>query len=570
MTSLIFSDWEAAGYTTAASGNIVFLSLVCLLQYVIYLLRVGRIQKQAETFQDELSQLESALNLVQKDRSLTRFENRVLREFITQPECDKALAMLLRRFAPHADNGFAVFAKVQGATLTIVQSRGLTPVSCRRLSIDEKVLGELRQRRNMVLEGSTLLSTSLWTNLAGDDRAKVRQVVLLAVGPRNTLEGVLMTTSLFPAGVDQREQIELAERMMLSLGYRLQDKHAFDSQQLQLKCTNEMLQLRAIADREFNSPLRMIEEFMRQFTEKLGADHSALFLSATSSAAPLKPLTRSGKPFPPGIHEQMLVQQQILAETGLAVQNAMNLSPLDLEPLGITSLVSAALVIPLIQPQGSIGVICFTRERSQAFSGEQVHLATWGGEFLASTILRALSQAVVERKARLDGLTELANRGTFDEQLLKEVSTVRANGDKCSLLLFDLDRFKSINDTFGHRAGDLALRLAADVLQSCTATVRSGDRVLAARYGGEELAVLLPGVGIEGARRIAESIRKNVEALTISFEGKAFRITTSGGLATFPIHAATAEELVAAADAALYHAKSNGRNQIAALEMAIV
>jgi diguanylate cyclase (GGDEF)-like protein len=92
--------------------------------------------------------------------------------------------------------------------------------------------------------------------------------------------------------------------------------------------------------------------------------------------------------------------------------------------------------------------------------------------------------------------------------------------------------------------------------------VRASDRVLCARYGGEELVVLLPGFNAEGAMRVAEAIRVGIETLEIDLDGTIIRVTTSGGVATFPMHCDSADELVRAADAALYEAKASGRNRI--------
>jgi diguanylate cyclase (GGDEF)-like protein len=187
----------------------------------------------------------------------------------------------------------------------------------------------------------------------------------------------------------------------------------------------------------------------------------------------------------------------------------------------------------------------------------------WSGETVSQAIQRVMSFAVIERQARLDGLTGLANRRTFDAQLRHEISGVK-NGvqSECSLLLLDLDRFKSINDEYGHQAGDEVLRSVSRLLRDQAAQIRSSDRVLLARYGGEELAVLLPGVGVHGARRIAEDIRRAVGELSIDFAGTEIRVTVSVGVATWPLHAQTVEALVAAADGALYQAKAQGRNRV--------
>jgi diguanylate cyclase (GGDEF)-like protein len=174
-----------------------------------------------------------------------------------------------------------------------------------------------------------------------------------------------------------------------------------------------------------------------------------------------------------------------------------------------------------------------------------------------------LNQAIVEKEAREDSLTELANRRAFDQQIKREIQLAREKKREVSLLLFDLDRFKSINDKYGHQAGDLVLRRTAQLLKDETReSVRAGDRVLVARYGGEEMAVLLPHVGLVGAHRIGESIRRAVDTELFLFHNKEMHVTLSVGIATFPGHADKVHELISAADAVLYEAKETGRNQV--------
>ena len=189
-------------------------------------------------------------------------------------------------------------------------------------------------------------------------------------------------------------------------------------------------------------------------------------------------------------------------------------------------------------------------------------MADWAAEYLAETIRRVLTHAAVEQQARQDALTELANRRIFDQQLKDAVAKAERTGGECSLLFFDIDRFKSINDTYGHPAGDEVLRRVSAVLKDQVRKHHRSDRPLAARYGGEELAVLLPGTGIEEAHTIAEAIRSAVEKCVIHHRGRTISVTLSAGVATCPGSAASAHELLTAADAALYHAKATGRNNV--------
>jgi diguanylate cyclase (GGDEF)-like protein len=165
---------------------------------------------------------------------------------------------------------------------------------------------------------------------------------------------------------------------------------------------------------------------------------------------------------------------------------------------------------------------------------------------------------MVERQAVTDELTSLSNRRRFDEILDAEVERARRFDQPLGLVLLDLDDFKGINDTFGHQVGDDVLREVARVLRN---SCREIDEP--ARYGGEELAVVLPGTDLEGAERFAERVRRGVAALRVPLDNGAapVHVTTSLGVATLPGTSYDARSLVEAADDALYRAKRTGKNR---------
>jgi len=163
---------------------------------------------------------------------------------------------------------------------------------------------------------------------------------------------------------------------------------------------------------------------------------------------------------------------------------------------------------------------------------------------------------VCEEAAFTDHLTGLANRRRFERQLEREVGRVQRFEHPFSLLMIDIDSFKNVNDTFGHDAGDEAIRRISKVL--CEGT-RGID--LAARIGGEEFAVLLVETNKEGAFEVAERLRAAIKALEIPRAG---RVTASFGVAECPSDAQTAADILKAADIALYEAKRNGRDQVVA------
>src|SRR5450830_700403 len=176
--------------------------------------------------------------------------------------------------------------------------------------------------------------------------------------------------------------------------------------------------------------------------------------------------------------------------------------------------------------------------------------------------LNALN-ATLQRLALEDGLTGLANRRHFDLALQEELSRATRNASSLALIMIDVDRFKQYNDMYGHAAGDECLRQIGRAVKNVSR--RSGD--LAARYGGEELAVLLPNTDLAAALEIAENLRHTIDALKIAHAGNPVgNVTVSAGIdALMPARAEhLPETLIRQADQALYQAKKQGRNQVCA------
>lgn len=157
----------------------------------------------------------------------------------------------------------------------------------------------------------------------------------------------------------------------------------------------------------------------------------------------------------------------------------------------------------------------------------------------------------------VDSLMQIPNRRTFDERLDREIAQSRRYGAPCALVMIDVDRFKLVNDRHGHLAGDKILRQVAEVLD---AQKRSGD--LVARYGGDELAAILPHTEAADACAWAERARTLIETQSPRWRDDGIKITASFGVASAPLHAGDVGGLVEAADRALYLAKQRGRNAV--------
>jgi diguanylate cyclase (GGDEF)-like protein len=165
--------------------------------------------------------------------------------------------------------------------------------------------------------------------------------------------------------------------------------------------------------------------------------------------------------------------------------------------------------------------------------------------------------AKLKEQAFRDRLTGLHNRHYFEEALPRELAQAKREGYRVAIVLLDIDLFKRVNDSFGHQAGDQLLREFGQLL---TRRIRSSD--LACRFGGEEFVLVLPNLPPEVAYQRIEQIRAAFQALRVSWAGAEISTTVSGGMAIFPIEGITEDELLEAADRALYVAKAAGRNRI--------
>lgn len=178
--------------------------------------------------------------------------------------------------------------------------------------------------------------------------------------------------------------------------------------------------------------------------------------------------------------------------------------------------------------------------------------------YLASGNVEADYHEEIYRLTIVDALTQIANVRYFNEFLEREVLRTVRHGRPLSLVLFDIDRFKSVNDNLGHLGGDFTLREMAACIKK---VIRRED--LFARYGGEEFALVLIETGLKEAIMAAERIRQLVETHPFRFDEKVFHLTVSAGVAECPLDGtATPRELMRRADENLYAAKSAGRNRV--------
>lgn len=213
------------------------------------------------------------------------------------------------------------------------------------------------------------------------------------------------------------------------------------------------------------------------------------------------------------------------------------------------------MCIPLISFGQTLGVLVLDSKRREAFNPADARPLESVADICATAIQNVHYVERVRHLANIDGLTGIFNRRYFEKQIADELERSRRYDTELTVMMVDIDHFKRLNDEFGHLLGDEVLRQASSIFSQ---QLRKNDVVC--RYGGEEFAILLPQTGFQQAMSVAEKLRRVVE--TWQFPGVPRAVTISVGIASCPAHGTSRDDVVKAADTALYTAKQAGRNRV--------
>ena len=219
-----------------------------------------------------------------------------------------------------------------------------------------------------------------------------------------------------------------------------------------------------------------------------------------------------------------------------------------------------SLCIPMIAQGETLGMLYLSSSTRKKLTDAKRHLAITVSEHIAIALANLRLSEQLQQQSVRDPLTGLFNRRYLEESLEREIHRAAREGQPLGIIMLDVDHFKRFNDTYGHEAGDIILReLGVFLLKS----VRSSD--IACRYGGEELTLILPKANLADIEARAEQIRIGVKGLEVRSRQELLGIVTiSLGVACFPEHGLTGQELIQAADRALYQAKAQGRDRVIA------
>jgi diguanylate cyclase (GGDEF)-like protein/putative nucleotidyltransferase with HDIG domain len=535
------------GFEVQAATLVSSTAAAVALVVVIYLLRGLLIQGADRFFHQERYDYRQRLHsFVQREMggvfSLEEFSQKMLPLLTKSLDCQQAYLLL-----PEGVNGdFVVeFSEPQKENVPQV-----------RLRQDNPVLEWLRRENRYLLEESLDIIPEfrgIWAEES--DGLKALDVELLfPLVSRGSLIAIL-TLGKKESGKYPLEDVNLVEAVTTQVATSLEKEYL----QEQLRNREQELSLINRLASVITSSLNIGEvygAFIAELKDVIDVDWATIALiegdelhfevlstevGSAWQAGEKIPLEGTGT-------EWVAKHKKVLVEPDLAKNNRFWTGENHLK-YGIRSIV----YLPLVVKGEAIGSLIVASRQPNAYTSGQVHLLERLASQIAVPVENGRLYAKAEQRARVDELTGLFNRRHFDERLGEEIDRHSRYGGMLSLIFLDLDFFKAYNDKHGHIAGDKVLTQIGQLIEK---SIRNID--IAFRYGGDEFAVLLPQSEVDDAFVVAERVRGKIAT---EMRKKKLRITTSLGLASWPSDGVTPDELINAADKALYYTKQTGGNR---------
>jgi len=438
---------------------------------------------------------------------------------------------------------------VDGASKSLHVRADFSPSTMRRvrvISIGKGIIGSAAKLKRPVYAPNVRKEPRY---IEGDPNTQSELAIPLIV--RDEVVGVLDCQSDELDAFDN-ETVDLLTLFGTNAAIALQNSELYSREQrrtAQLEAIYKIAkQTTAVLDQQ-----ELLETMCPLLIEAFTVDHVSVFLLDTEGRLVLRrkhgrltchveegevlPI-HSGYPQSVRLLSQSTVTNEVSSETGACEKGRSELS------------------VPLVAFGQELGLLLFSSAQKNAFLPEDIQSLESVADILAIAIQNAGYVEKIRMQANLDGLTGVFNRRYFETKILEKMAEADRYAGKMSLLMLDIDRFKSINDEFGHLLGDEILKQVSNLLGH---HLRRVD--LLCRYGGEEFAIIAPATTESNAAIVGGKLRALIEHH--EFPGIPRAVTVSFGVSEFPTHGNTRDSLVRAADSALYLAKQSGRNRVA-------
>lgn len=429
-----------------------------------------------------------------------------------------------------------------------------TPLSSLRLRGQNPIVEYLRRERSLLTQEALAVLPefrALWEQ----ERTEVRDIELfMPLISRDKLIGIMVLDKK-TSGRYSLDDFNLLEEVVSRVAVSMEKEYLRE----RLREREEELQVINRSSAIITSSLdiqEIYDSFISELKKVVDVNWAAIVLLEESNihflavSSDIGSAWKGGErlPLKGSATEWVAAHQKPVVESDLTREARFSTGSLYLKQ-GIRSIV----YLPLIARSRVIGSLIIGSSRPNAYNPRQVLLLEQLAAQISMPVENSRLYAEAEKKARVDELTGLLNRRSLDEVIVSEINRLSRYGGVFSLIILDLDNFKTFNDTYGHLSGDKLLRQIGAVLKSC---IRGTDQAF--RYGGDEFAILLLQTAIEPACEVADRVRKRIP---VALKTDYLPITASLGVASWPVDGISAHDIIAAADAALYVAKRSGGNQ---------